>query len=429
MAVCIPSVGVGGGRILIEKGVLQVENLQQTLSYSDNAVAEVAMQLFDTIRHAFLKSRFGLGTYLSTRIRHGVFEGEMRSGLERLKIIFNTSGNTYITIPYWRNTYNIDSANNDILNSKIIAFSKNVDLLINKFKDTVIQIHENESDNINGDFNYAIPIEEISRKMLEFESKSASSREFCLSVIDYLWEITENRLAEIRDKVQNELGVRYFELLGQLEKDIEPLSRLPKLYKDLHATINMAREEITAKITKVQNWFYRQETKFEDFQLEDHINMAIESTAKYLPDISYELTLKLESTNKFIKAEYSPSMFDMLTIFFNNMLQYGRKDGTCNILIESKLLENNIQLIHLENDLSKDTNEDELNAKFRTSLAAISSLQKEGGSGLVKAMNIIKYDFNNVNNLYNIEAKGGKCLIDIMFNLENMIKNDEDSVS
>lgn len=405
------------------------EIIKDAVSYSDNAVAEVAMQLFDTIRHAFLKSRFGLGTYLSTRIRHGVFEGEMRSGLERLKIIFNTSGNTYITIPYWRNTYNIDSANNDILNSKIIAFSKNVDLLINKFKDTVIQIHENESDNINGDFNYAIPIEEISRKMLEFESKSTSSREFCLSVIDYLWEITENRLAEIRDKVQNELGVRYFELLGQLEKDIEPLSRLPKLYKDLHATINMAREEITAKITKVQNWFYRQETKFEDFQLEDHINMAIESTAKYLPDISYELTLKLESTNKFIKAEYSPSMFDMLTIFFNNMLQYGRKDGTCNILIESKLLENNIQLIHLENDLSKDTNEDELNAKFRTSLAAISSLQKEGGSGLVKAMNIIKYDFNNVNNLYNIEAKGGKCLIDIMFNLENMIKNDEDSVS
>jgi hypothetical protein len=51
--------------------------IQDAVSYSDDAIAEVALQLFDVIRHAFLKSRFGLGTYLSTRIRHGVFEGEM----------------------------------------------------------------------------------------------------------------------------------------------------------------------------------------------------------------------------------------------------------------------------------------------------------------------------------------------------------------
>lgn len=45
-------------------------------TYSNNAIEEVALQIFNVIRYAFLKSRFGLGTYLSTRIRHGVFEGE-----------------------------------------------------------------------------------------------------------------------------------------------------------------------------------------------------------------------------------------------------------------------------------------------------------------------------------------------------------------
>lgn len=66
-------------------------------------------------------------------------------------------------------------------------------------------------------------------------------------------------------------------------------------------------------------------------------------------------------------------------------------------------------------------NEDKLNEIFKTRLAATSSLQKEGGSGLVKAMNIIKYDFNNPSNSYTIEARNGKCLIDIVFNLDNMV--------
>lgn len=68
------------------------EMLTNATSYSDNAVAEVSTQLFSVIRRAFLKSRFGLGTYLSTRIRHGVFEGELRSCLERLNLVYKTAG-------------------------------------------------------------------------------------------------------------------------------------------------------------------------------------------------------------------------------------------------------------------------------------------------------------------------------------------------
>lgn len=70
--------------------------INNVATYSDNVIAEAATQLFDVIRRAFLKSRFGLGTYLSTRIRHGVFEGELRSGLARLNLVYSTEGTTYI---------------------------------------------------------------------------------------------------------------------------------------------------------------------------------------------------------------------------------------------------------------------------------------------------------------------------------------------
>ncbi len=397
------------------------EIIKDAVSYSEDAITEVALQLFDIIRHAFLKSRFGLGTYLSTRIRHGVFEGEMRSGLEQLGLIFNTSGNTYVPITYWKSTFNIDPANNTLLNSKLTSFSREIDTIISSFKDRVIQIHENETDAFVGDFNYEIPTKDICHKMLEFDSKCNNAKELCLSVISYLWEITETCLSKIRNKVQEELANKYFDLLGRLENEIAPLSSLPQLYAELHATINMAREEITARISKVQKWFYKQETKFEDFKLEDHIRMAFDSAVKYLPDVPHELTQNIEDTRALIKAEYSPSMFDMLTIFITNILQHGSKREGCKIVIGSKRLDSHRQLIHFENDLDAGVDEEKLNEIFQTRLASTSSLQKEGGSGLVKAMNIIKYDFNNPTNSYTIEAKDGKCLIDIVFNLDNML--------
>lgn len=96
--------------------------IKHAVSYSDNAIAEVAIQLFDIIRYAFLKSRFGLGTYISTRIRHGIFEGELRSGLERLNLILNTENNSYVVTDYWRKEYSLDLKYNEILAKHYLNF-------------------------------------------------------------------------------------------------------------------------------------------------------------------------------------------------------------------------------------------------------------------------------------------------------------------
>ena len=84
------------------------EIIKDTTSYTNDAVADVAVELYGIIRQAFLKSRFGLGTYLSTRIRHGVFEGEMRSFLERLDLILNTDGGNYVPNSHWPHEYKLD---------------------------------------------------------------------------------------------------------------------------------------------------------------------------------------------------------------------------------------------------------------------------------------------------------------------------------
>lgn len=397
------------------------EMIKNAATYSDNVIAEAATQLFDVIRKAFLKSRFGLGTYLSTRIRHGVFEGELRSGLARLNLVYTTEGTTYIPNHVWQREFNLDAKSNDILNKAIIEFSKRIDHLISEFKDTVIQIHVDENDSMKGDFNYEVSTDDICDRFLQIESTASGVEDFCRQVMKYLWEITEQRLEKIRGKVKNELAPSMFALLTDFESSIQSLSSVPELYKQLNSTINKAREELTAKLAKVEKWFYRQATKYDDFLLDNHMQMAMESAVKYVPELNetgndLSLDIKLH-----IRSEYSASMFDLFTIFFSNMLKYCKKEHAFTFGFIPTVKDGHILHLHLVNNLPDDTDEDKLNQIFYERLQDKCRLQKEKGSGLVKAMNILQFEFGDQNNYFTIEAKDGKCHTDIYFNLNEML--------
>jgi hypothetical protein len=77
--------------------------------------------------------------------------------------------------------------------------------------------------------------------------------------------------------------------------------------------------------------------------------------------------------------------------------------------------------LHIENNLPEETDEDALNTDFQSRLSNEKLIQKEGGSGLAKAMNIVKYDFGNQDNTYTIKASGGKCVTDVYIHLANMV--------
>ena len=123
----------------------------------------------------------------------------------------------------------------------------------------MIQIHVDENDNMMGDFNYEVSTDDICTRFLQIESTASGVEDFCRQVMVYLWEITEQRLEKIRGKVKNELAPGMFALLIDLESSIQSLSTVPEPLQatQLHLSIK-AREELTAKLAKVEKWFYRQ---------------------------------------------------------------------------------------------------------------------------------------------------------------------------
>ena len=398
---------------------------KETVSYSNDAVADVATEIYDFIRHAFLKSRFGLGTYLSTRIRHGVFDGEMRTFLERRELILSTDQGAYITETHWHHQYQVDRTANELLNSALKKFSRDTDELISTFKDNVIQIRENDQDINGGLFCYEQPTEVVSQKLMTFESQSANAQEFCRKVMDWLWEITEQCLETIRDRVQNELRPTFTSNIEYLESCVERINTHDALREDLLTAINKAREELNSSLVKVEKWFYRQEAKFEDFKLSDHAHMAFDTADKYTSGVRVNMSVDLPKEEPVFKAQYSASMFDLLTIYFNNIFKYSFDEYERPVTFRATLEPDDIMHMYLENKLKKDTDEDKLNAKFQSLINEEAMIQKEHGSGLAKAMNIVKYDFGNPDNTYTIAARDGKCITDIYIHLSNMIVNIE----
>ena len=412
---------VGGINFNDPSGISEI--IQDTVSYSNDAVADVATELFDFIRRAFLKSRFGLGTYLSTRIRHGVFEGEMRSFLERLDLILGTERGAYVPETHWHHHYRVDHNTRNLLNVALKNLSYETDHLIANFKDSVIQIRVDNNDTNGGLFCYEQPSEVISSRLMQLESESSNAQDFCHKVMEWLWQITEQCLENIRDRVQNDLRPSFTRNIDYLESCVEKINTHDSLRADLLTAINNAREELNSCLVKVERWFYRQEAKMEDFRLSDHTKMAFDTTDKYATEVHVNMNVQIPPTEPLFKAQYSASMFDLLLIFFSNIFKYSFEEYNRPVTFKVTIEEGAIMHLYMENKLRAGTNEEKQNEEFQRLINEESMIQKEHGSGLAKAMNIVKYDFGNSENTYTIVARDGRCYTDVYIHLSNIVVN------
>lgn len=392
--------------------------LKANVKYTDNAIYQVSYALYDTIREKFLFSKFGLGTYLSTRIRHGVLEGELRSDFVANNLILNKTNDKYVSNKFWNRTYGLDTKTDNELNKCLVSFSEQVDNLIANFKSDVLQIKIDESN--KGYFDYTTDPEKLSFDALNIAWEAKDSQDFCQLVIKNLWAVTEKNLNVIRSYIKDELSEKFHNLFDELTTSVSGLE-VEHFQNDIFKCINDTRANLSQKLLKVEGWFHIQESKFDNFNLAGLINMAWESTRKFYPKVNCECQLNLQGANLTILAKYGIHFSDILRIFLTNMFKYSSScqySNKINFQIETTI-ENNTLIFTFENDIKEE--EEKLNSIFKTYLDSKGRLQLDKGSGLVKAQKIVQYDLDDVENYINIYAKDKKCVATVRINLQNLV--------
>ncbi|TAH19870.1 MAG: hypothetical protein EAZ08_07335 [Cytophagales bacterium] len=390
--------------------------------YSSNPVFDIYLELFEAIKDKFLYSKFGIVTYLSTRIRHGVLIGEIRPIFEKHHLITLKEGNAskYRDNPHWNRIYiNAPSSIKEQIQHLLKDFSSLVDGLLFDLIKKYLQVYS--AANEDGWFDYDF----LDKELLLHSIKSISAKnfnDFSQQAFNILWERTDENLESIRHKIQTDIANQFNTLLDNLERNIVII--LGDNSSSLVKEIKNCSTELQVTINKISSWFKRSGTVASDFELNTLIDMVMEYANKSNPYQKINLKRNLQFNCK-IEGQYLTHFADLLRIFIENILTHSdKKVSFIDATISTQQQENDFLLITIENTI---TNKDSLNSLkevWKHNKIDVEKLQSEKKSGYFKAYKILTSDLkSNIPNCLttHLNEDESKFGVSIYISLKNLI--------
>ncbi len=367
----------------------------------------VFRQLYLEIRDKFLFSdKFGLDYYLSTRIRHGTIEGQLRRSFNNTRIITNRNKekDIYVDDVLWTKKLELDESLNEKFQYRIKEFSKNIDKIILKLKNEFIQI-KTEDINLETsgwfEFGHYYDSNLYSALYLNRCQYITDFNELVKEVLEYLWRMTEHNLKLIRSAIDKHIRRLILNEIDEFEKDIrEMLTDID--CKDFFSQITNCRTSVQKDIDKVQVWFKRSKSFDIDFKLEDVVATSLNTINNIDPNNRLILKENITFTG-LLKGKYFTHFDDLLKIFFNNIVDYYTKPEEKQEINSEIIIKrtNDFISIVIKNELKSDDNEIEYKELIEGKIQKandMKGLRGEGDSGLIKASNIISNVFRDTTN-------------------------------
>jgi hypothetical protein len=401
-------------RLLDKKG--EMEYSQNEIEYSDQADIDSFYNIFSVIREKFLFSKFGIVTYLSTRIRHGVLLGELRPELEKSNLIFFKSKlkDKYEPTAFWLNNARLSEGDKTQLIQLISDFSAQIDDLINMIIKENIQI-KLAGDHENGWFNYQFSIDELSEHSFTLYY-SEDYKDFCKKALEILWLRTNENLEAIKTILQNEIKPRFVDIINEFDGQLHKLLGQEKM-PEIFTAVNMASTTLQNKIDKISTWFNRSGKTHSDFRLDLLVGIICKNLQKAHPQKMLKVNSDC-SVSFLIKGEFHQHFSDFIRIFIENIYKHttGR---TIDCLISIRIEGNDILMVFENGSLSADSDLPTYRVEQGVALSRV-KLLTEGKSGIVKAIKTVKDDLKNESNDLTLEYVDNKFRVTVRINFENL---------
>lgn len=386
--------------------------------FSKDPQYDIFKEMFFDIRDKFLFSKYGLKLYLSARIRHGVLLGEIRPEFELLHLVTEKEKglDSYKPNRYWEQL--IKSIYGETLfnkfNKHLAEFSKEIDEIINKeLLDKYILIRT-EKENHEGWLNYEFA--EVDLQLLySLKFKDILDYQMFINMIfEEMWIRTSLNLNTVKEKIQVEIKEMFFTTIQKLEKESRDLGiNITELYEKL----TDVKVKIDNKLNKIARWFTITDTQISNFEFNKIMEVCCESLHNHYTSKELKLNKNIKFTS-LIKGEFYTHFVDLLRIFFQNILDYSTKEEVeASIAVEE--LEEHI-FIKIENSLKEEEDINELSKKVNIDNDIHKSMLDKK-SGLYKALNIVKTNFDNESNELNITIDNNKFSVSVLIYKNNIL--------
>jgi hypothetical protein len=410
--------------------LLQSKGLSLTLFSKDESMEidykySLFKKLYLDVRDKFVfDPKYGLDYYLSTRIRHGTIDNQLRNHLQEYHLVTNTddSGN-YIDNAFWLNRFGYSKEIKDILNN----FSKSADDLIFALKSERIQI-KTEDDNSKPKAVFDFSSENLSPYMddLYFEC-SQTDFDNCVSLFfNKLWEYTEACLLQMRE-VLDETHSLMRNLLDELYNDIsESLQNNSPYLTQFKDSITSCQTNLQLDFSKVQGWFQRKDVSTFDFSIQQVFEASM-SAINRINQGELSIRKNISSVSSY-KGEYFGAMHDLFHDILNNVLDYEKKRKSIKGKAVATIVEkDSVLYIEVTNPIVEEDVKS-LQAIVKESEDGYSSLiskgrsRLEGKSGFAKIYNIVTNVFESKDNQYHNSIDNNLFKANISINVSNLIR-------
>ena len=342
-------------------------------------------------------NEYGLDTYLSTRIRHGTLQGQLRSPFQKNNLI--TTRKSDKSDEYIANDIMLKRINGNAksINKIFSDFSYKIDSLIEDVKKNWMQIKINEK-NPQGMFDFDdldLSFEELYSNV----SSESSPKIIFELIIQHLWDETEKSLERIRERLKKELCDQFIELLTKLQEDLANEQTGDNTF--VNRKISECKTDVQLSIDEVSSWFERVDpsddmkvTSFELLELCKRIRVNIS------PEFSNVNFVSNGDEQILLSGRELPYYVDILLILIDNSIKHSSLElEELNVEMYIENTENgNIKITvsnNFNNNILTEISEsiEVIKNKLSSSEKQSSELVKvEGGSGYLKVYKVIKYD-------------------------------------
>lgn len=364
------------------------------MSVPNNETLGLFSNLVFELTNAYASSaEFGLNRYLSTRIRHGTLETQLRWPATAHHLITQRESESgpYQGNTYWTKQLRLDATESAALNAVFAAFSADYDKLITTIRTEWVQIRQRPEQ--SGMFHFALADGEIAWLAAQVTPET-SFKEFVDLIVGHLGERLTTSLSLIRQRLRTEALPAARELLSGLQHNVHALNS-SYMFSELDAAINIARTETAAVFERVTAWFRpTQEVGNSPYFLEDVLRVAEALVREASPAFQAPLAAAAnDEVGQVILLHGLPVLVDIFINIFENVV---RRSGLEIPLARVELVTTttapgqSIISIITRNALGTSINRQDLAQQLAQKRQELdegkyaSAITKEGGSGFFK---------------------------------------------
>ncbi len=353
--------------------------------------------LEETVLHFALNPAYGLDTHVSTTIRHGSFEGNLRSPLAYENLLVKFSNNEAIANSglISRLSGLSESGKSEVIKS-LGKFTQKFEYLIQSYLKE--KLHIQTPDKKNGMFIFEASPEK-NRALFESITPSTIYEIMVDYCIDHCWELTAQSLNSIRvDLVEN--ASSYMDsAFRQLVDSIEKTASHDDIVHLLDS-VARAKTEFQAALYDIADWFQKPtDLVREPFELDSALDVALQQIRNCYLTTNVNYTL-----NKEFSLNLDGMMLDglceiLFILLQNSIIHSGFENQDIDLVISFSYVDDCLNIV-ISNELGASV---DITERRNTAGEAVKQYQQdtalkkariEGGSGLSKIWRIAEYKLN-----------------------------------